>query len=70
MAILRNAGIVDVDKRAQMVFYRLTCGCILSLLSCIESIAAMVVPAVADGCGSSFFQAISSSRDVTASATG
>jgi ArsR family transcriptional regulator len=37
LAILRNAGIVDVDKRGQMVFYRLTCACILSFLSCIES---------------------------------
>jgi ArsR family transcriptional regulator len=37
LAILKNAGIVAIDKRGQMVFYRLTCPCVLSFLSCIES---------------------------------
>lgn len=37
LAILKIAGIVSVDKRGQMVFYRLTCPCILKFLSCVES---------------------------------
>jgi DNA-binding transcriptional ArsR family regulator len=37
LLILKNAGIVSIDKRGQMVFYRLTCPCVLDFLSCIES---------------------------------
>ena len=37
LSILKNAGIVSIDKRGQMVFYRLTCPCVLDFLSCIES---------------------------------
>ncbi|MCO6043928.1 metalloregulator ArsR/SmtB family transcription factor [Aeoliella sp. ICT_H6.2] len=35
---LKNAGIVESDKRGQMVFYRLRVKCLKSLFSCIESV--------------------------------
>jgi ArsR family transcriptional regulator, arsenate/arsenite/antimonite-responsive transcriptional repressor len=37
LSILKHAGIVSVDKRGQMVFYRLNCPCVLQFLSCVES---------------------------------
>ena len=36
---LREAGIVEDDKRGQMVFYRLRVKCLTSLFDCIESVA-------------------------------
>ncbi|MCA9260848.1 MAG: helix-turn-helix transcriptional regulator [Planctomycetales bacterium] len=38
LAQLKNAGIVDSDKRGQMVFYRLRVKCLKSLFGCIESV--------------------------------
>ena len=38
LALLKNAGIVDDDKRGQMVFYHLKTPCVLNFLSCIESV--------------------------------
>jgi ArsR family transcriptional regulator len=35
---LKNAGIVDSEKRGQMVFYRLRVKCLKSLFGCIESV--------------------------------
>ncbi|QDU57499.1 ArsR/SmtB family transcription factor [Aeoliella mucimassa] len=35
---LKNAGIVESDKRGQMVFYRLRVKCLKSLFGCIESV--------------------------------
>lgn len=35
---LKSAGIVDSDKRGQMVFYRLRVKCLKSLFGCIESV--------------------------------
>ncbi len=35
---LKNAGIVESEKRGQMVFYRLRVKCLKSLFSCIESV--------------------------------
>ena len=37
---LREAGIVEDDKRGQMVFYRLRVKCLTRLFDCIESVAA------------------------------
>src|SRR3990172_8617801 len=34
---LREAGIIESDKRGQMVFYRLRIKCLPSLFNCIES---------------------------------
>ena len=38
LSILRNAGIVEDEKRGLMVFYRLRIPCIKSLFQCIESV--------------------------------
>ncbi|MFA6815328.1 MAG: metalloregulator ArsR/SmtB family transcription factor [Lentisphaeria bacterium] len=38
LAILRNAGIVQIDKRGQKVFYSLKTPCIIDFLSCIEDV--------------------------------
>jgi len=35
---LREAGIIEDDKRGQMVFYRLRIKCLPSLFNCIESV--------------------------------
>jgi len=35
---LRDAGIIEDDKRGQMVFYRLRVKCLTSLFNCIESV--------------------------------
>lgn len=35
---LKEAGIVEDDKRGQMVFYRLRVKCLASLFHCIESV--------------------------------
>ena len=39
LAQLRNAGVIESEKRGQMVFYRLRVKCLQSLFSCIESVA-------------------------------
>jgi len=38
LSVLKNAGIVEDDKRGLLVFYRLRIPCILNFLSCIESV--------------------------------
>ena len=38
LAVLKNAGIVEDEKRGLNVFYRLKCTCILDIFSCIESV--------------------------------
>jgi ArsR family transcriptional regulator len=40
LALLKGAGIVEDEKRAQMVFYRLRVQCITSLFECTESVMA------------------------------
>ncbi|MDD4538925.1 MAG: metalloregulator ArsR/SmtB family transcription factor [Lentisphaeria bacterium] len=37
LTILRQAGILESDKRGQSVFYRLRCPCILDMVSCLQS---------------------------------
>ncbi|MDD4540243.1 MAG: helix-turn-helix transcriptional regulator [Lentisphaerae bacterium] len=37
LTILRQAGIVESDKRGQSVFYRLRCPCILDVVTCIQN---------------------------------
>ena len=37
LAILRQAGILESDKRGQSVFYRLRCPCILDVVTCIQN---------------------------------
>jgi len=40
LALLKGAGLVEDEKRAQMVFYRLRVQCLLSFFECIESVMA------------------------------
>ena len=38
LSILKNAGIVDDDKRGSMVYYRLKIPCVLDFVKCVESV--------------------------------
>lgn len=38
LSLLRNAGIVEDEKRGNQVFYRLSRPCVLNFFKCIESI--------------------------------
>ncbi len=40
LAQLKNAGIIEDEKRGQMVFYRLRVKCILNFFECVESVVA------------------------------
>jgi ArsR family transcriptional regulator len=40
LSILRNAGIVHVEKRGANVFYRLRVPCVLNFFSCVEKVLA------------------------------
>jgi ArsR family transcriptional regulator len=37
LLVLKNAGLIEDEKRGQMVFYRLKCPCITKFFSCIEA---------------------------------
>ncbi len=38
LSLLRNAGIVEDEKRGLMVFYKLRTPCVLNLFACIEGV--------------------------------
>jgi DNA-binding transcriptional ArsR family regulator len=38
LAVLKGAGIVEDEKRGQMVFYRLRVKCIVNFFECVESV--------------------------------
>ena len=38
LAVLKNAGIVQSEKRGVQVYYKLRCPCILEFLNCIETV--------------------------------
>ena len=38
LSILKDAGIVEYDKRGVQVFYRLKVPCILNFFSCVEAV--------------------------------
>ena len=38
LSVLKEAGIVDVDKRGVQVFYRLKVPCILNFMNCVEAV--------------------------------
>ncbi len=38
LSVLKNAGIVEDDKRGLQVYYRLCCPCILNFFGCIENV--------------------------------
>ncbi len=39
LTILRQAGIVDMEKRGLNVFYRLRCPCLIGFLECVDTLA-------------------------------
>jgi ArsR family transcriptional regulator len=40
LAVLRNAGVVQDEKRGLQVFYRLRCPCIMDFFGCVETVLA------------------------------
>ncbi len=38
LAVLKSAGIVQIDKRGSQVFYSLKLPCVLNFLSCVEDV--------------------------------
>ena len=38
LSVLKNAGIVEDEKRGLQVYYRLRCPCILNFFGCIENV--------------------------------
>jgi len=38
LAVLRDAGLVNSEKRGLKVFYRLSCPCILNFFTCVETV--------------------------------
>jgi len=40
LSLLKEAGIVDCDKRGLKVFYRLRVPCVLNFFSCVEAVRA------------------------------
>ena len=38
LSVLKNAGIVDSEKKGKQVFYRLKVPCILQFMGCIEAV--------------------------------
>ena len=40
LSVLKEAGIVDTEKRGVQVFYRLKVPCILNFMNCVEAVLA------------------------------
>ncbi|MEW6263302.1 MAG: metalloregulator ArsR/SmtB family transcription factor [Thermodesulfobacteriota bacterium] len=38
LSLLRNAGIVEADKRGTQIYYRLTAPCVLNFFNCVETV--------------------------------
>ncbi|MBD3169471.1 MAG: metalloregulator ArsR/SmtB family transcription factor [candidate division Zixibacteria bacterium] len=38
LSVLKNAGILDDDKRGQQVYYKLQTPCVLNFFACVESV--------------------------------
>lgn len=38
LAVLKNAGLVNFEKRGLNVYYKLKCPCIMQIFSCIETV--------------------------------
>ncbi|MBL9153752.1 MAG: winged helix-turn-helix transcriptional regulator [Verrucomicrobiales bacterium] len=39
LSVMRDAGLLDLEKRGLNVYYRLRCPCLLSFLECVDSLA-------------------------------
>jgi DNA-binding transcriptional ArsR family regulator len=42
LTLMREAGLVTMEKRGLKVFYRLCCPCLLTFLECVDSLSAPV----------------------------
>jgi ArsR family transcriptional regulator len=42
LSLMKNAGVVDDEKRGTMVYYRLRVPCILNFFGCVESVLEQV----------------------------
>jgi ArsR family transcriptional regulator len=40
LAVLKGAGLIEDEKRGQMVFYRLRVQCVVNFFDCVESVLA------------------------------
>ena len=38
LSVLKNAGLVADDRRANCIYYRLRCPCILNFMGCVEEV--------------------------------
>lgn len=38
LAVMRQAGLLDMEKRGLNVYYRLKCPCLLSFFECVDSL--------------------------------
>ena len=38
LSLLKNAGVVDTEKRGTLVYYRLTTPCVLNFFDCVETV--------------------------------
>jgi ArsR family transcriptional regulator len=47
LAVLKQAGIVEDDKRGKQVYYRLKVPCVLKFMSCVEAVIESQVKAQA-----------------------
>lgn len=47
LAVLKQAGIVEDDKRGKQVYYRLKVPCVLNFMSCVEAVIESQVKAQA-----------------------
>ncbi len=47
LAVLKQAGIVEGDKRGKQVFYRLKVPCVLNFMGCVEAVIESQVKAQA-----------------------
>lgn len=39
LTVMREAGLLEMEKRGQNVYYRLLCPCLLSFFECVDSLA-------------------------------
>jgi ArsR family transcriptional regulator len=40
LGVLRQAGLIEDERRGQQIFYRLTCPCVLTFGDCLDRVAA------------------------------
>ena len=50
LSVLKDAGIVETDKRGVQVFYRLKVPCILNFMNCVEAVLERSAPEPQTAC--------------------